>query len=188
MLASILAAGLAGCGNERASAPNGPEAPSRTPVSLRFARAGLQVQLPQNTRIDRELDLPAVFRASLGEPFASAYAYRRTQQLPRNDRELQAARRRLTAVASRRDATYTLRRSRLVTVAGARGVELLGDQTLARRRFTIRSLHLFDGNGEYVVEVAAPVSGFARFDGPVSGMVRRTLKLSGRVAGTSGRP
>ena len=46
----------------------------------------------------------------------------------------------------------------------------------------IRSLHVYRGNAEYVIEVAAPLDQFARFDRGVTPVIKRTLDVSGRIA------
>ncbi len=124
-----------------------------------------------------------MFRAGLGEPFVSAFAYRRAEQVPRNARELAAARRRLVRVTEGRDSGYRLIRSRATEVDGARAVELLGEQTLGRTRLRIRSLHVYRGRAEYVIEIggaARPVRPLRPRASPR--VIERTLDVSGRVA------
>jgi hypothetical protein len=185
ILLAVLAAGAlpaAGCGDATPPVPTGPEAPSAKTVPYAFPRAGMKLRLPANLQMQRQPRLPAVFRAGLIEPFVSAFAYRRAEQVPRNGRELADARRRLVRVTEGRDPGYRLVRSRTTEVDGARAVELLGEQTLGRTRLRIRSLHVYRGRAEYVIEVGAPRPQFARFDRGVTPVVERTLDVSGRVA------
>ena len=180
-----LAAGLlpaAGCGDSTPPVPTGPVAPSAKTVQHDFPRAGMKLRLPANLQLERQARLPAVFRAGLVDPFVAAFAYRRAEQVPRDQRELAAARRRLVRVTEGRDPGYELIRSRTTEVDGARAVELLGEQTLGRTRLRIRSLHVYRGRAEYVIEVAAPRAQFARFDRGVTPVIERTLDVSGRVA------
>ena len=184
LLAALAAGALpaAGCGDSRPPVPTGPVAPSAKTARHEFPRAGMSLRLPANLQLERQARLPAVFRAGLVEPFVSAFAYRRAEQVPRNTRELEAARRRLVRVTQGRDRGYRLLRSRPTEVDGARAVELLGEQTLGRTRLRIRSLHVYRGRAEYVIEVGAPRAEFARFDRGVTPVIERTVDLSGRVA------
>jgi hypothetical protein len=172
---------LAGCGNDRPEVASAPQPPSPRAQRVDVPRAGLAVRVPNNMDVSRTVSPPAVFRATLGEPFVSCYAYRRSEQLPRNRRELDAARKRLVRTVEQRDAGYRLRSSRSITVRGSRAIVLVGDQTIARRRLTIRSLHVFKGQAEYVIEMAAPREQFARFDHTVTPLVERSLDVTGRV-------
>jgi len=185
ILLAVLAAGVlpaAGCGDSEPPVSAGPVAPSTKTTEYEFPRAGMTLRLPANLQIERQARLPAVFRAGLVEPFVSGFAYRRAEQVPRNARELAAARRRLVRVTQGRDKGYRLIRSRATEVDGARTVELLGEQTLGRTRLRIRSLHVYRGRAEYVIEIGAPRAQFARFDRGVTPVIERTLDVSGRVA------
>ena len=185
VLLPVLAAGVlpaAGCGESGSPVPTGAVAPSTKTAAYEFPQATMSLRLPDNLQVDRDERLPAVFRASLTEPFVSGYAYRRAEQLPRTTRELEAARRRLVSVTRGRDRGYRLLRSRTTEVDGARALELLGEQTLGRNRLRIRSLHVYRGRAEYVIEVAAPRDGFDRFDRGVTPVIERTLEVAGRVA------
>jgi hypothetical protein len=175
---------LSGCGNERTSLASGTPEPSGRTRDVRLARAGMQLELPINLDVTRDLKTPAVLRASLGEPFVSAFAYPRKEQLPRNAKELGQARKRLADTTRNRDPTYRLASARATEVAGARTVELLGEQTLSRRRLTVRSIHIYKGRAEYVVEIAAPVGQFPKFDRGVTPLIQRTLRVTGRVRGS----
>jgi hypothetical protein len=185
ILLLALAAGLlpaAGCGDSQPPVPTGPVGPSAKTVRHDFPRAGMKLRLPSNLQMERQARLPAVFRAGLIQPFVAAFAYRRAEQVPRNERELADARRRLVRVTQGRDKGYKLIRSRTTEVDGARAVELLGEQTLGRTRLRIRSMHVYRGRAEYVIEVAAPRAEFARFDRGVTPVIERTLDVTGRVA------
>jgi hypothetical protein len=172
---------LAGCGNDRAQVASGPQPPSDRAKLLAVPAAGLSLRVPSNLDVSRTVSPPAVFRATLGEPFVSCYAYRRREQMPRNRGELDAARKRLVRTVEDRDAGYRLRSARSTTIRGSRAIVLLGEQTIARRRLTIRSLHVFKGQAEYVIEVAAPREQFARFDKAVTPLLERSLDVTGRV-------
>ncbi len=180
ILLCLLCAGLAGCGNDRPPVVASAPPPSGHTREFRSDRAGLKVSLPANLNVAQSR-APAVFQATLGEPFVACFAYARREQLPRDAKELDAARLRLARATRSRDAGYHLTASRAIEVNGARAVELTGEQTLARRRVTIRSLHVFKGDAEYVIEIVAPSAGFARFDRGVTPVMKRTLQVTGRV-------
>ena len=175
---------LAGCGNDRPAVIEEAPAPSARTRDFRSARAGLEVRLPANLQVVAADRPPAVFRATLGQPFVSSYAYRRKEQLPRDAKELDDARKRLATAVRRRDAGYRLASARSTEVDGARAVELVGEQTISRQRVRVRSLHVFKGEAEYVVEIIAPSAGFSRFDRRLTPLVKRTLKVTGRVRGS----
>jgi hypothetical protein len=176
-----------GCGNERFQPKSLEVEPSQASRTVRYPSVGLSVDLPRGFVVRRARQ-PGVFRATLGESFVSVFAYRRAEQLPRDDGELRTARRRLGRTIRERSKGYRPRSSRTARVAGARAIELVGDQTLSERRLRTRSLHLFKGEAEYVIEVAAPVERFGRVDRATTPTIRRTLKLSGKVRRSERRP
>jgi hypothetical protein len=69
----------------------------------------------------------------------------------------------------------------VVKVNGVPGVELRGDQTIFRGRLRLRSLHLYKGNGEYVVELVAPVAAFAALERSSFPGILKSLKVTGKV-------
>jgi hypothetical protein len=153
---------------------------------LRYPAAGLQLAVPERALVERSRR-PGVFRATFGRWVVAGFAYRRREQLPRRRSQLEAARRRLVREVRRRDREFRLVRSRRVRVDGAPAVELLGDQTLSRARFRTRSLHVFRGAGEYVIEMLAPVRRFRGTERAVFGPLVRSLELSGRIRGPGRR-
>jgi hypothetical protein len=176
-----LPAGLAGgCGAEPAKAPRELPSPDEGSRRLVYPRAGISLSVPRSVLVERRPS-PGVFRASSGESFVAAFAYRRGEQLPRTGAQLATARRRLVAEVRGRDGRFHLIRSRVARVAGAPAVALLGEQTLARSRLRTRSLHAFKGNGEYVIEMLAPVRKFERADRTFFSRVTRSLRLSGMI-------
>ena len=178
--AGALCCVLAACGAERQQPPSPEPRPNEPTRTAKYPRAGLELELPERAVV-QDRRAPAVFRASLGQAFVAAFAYRRREQLPRGGSELQTAMRRLVREVRRRDPRFRLIRSRTTRVDGAPAIELVGDQTLSRTRLRTRSLHAFRGRGEYVVEMLAPP---ARFEGAEAGFfdpLVRSLQLSGRI-------
>ncbi len=177
---SLALVALAGCGNERFEPKSFEVDPEQDVRTIRYPNAGVTVDLPRGFGV-RKTPSPGVFRATLGESFVSMFAYRRAEQLPRNEEELRIAQRRLERAIAARSRGYRRRSSRTARIAGARALELVGDQTLSEQRLRTRSLHVFKGSVEYVIEIAAPVRGFARVDRAVTPTLKRTLELTGRV-------
>ena len=171
----------AGCGNDRADGSDLTTVPARSESRVqRYPSAGLTVKLPKAFKVSLA-SAPELFRASLNESFVSAFAYRRKEQLPKSRDELRTARDRLVKAAKVRDKTFDLEKSTLTRAGGAPAIELLGDQTIFRGELRLRSLHVYKGNGEYVIELVAPRSTFDRLDRATFPGIRRSLRLTGRV-------
>jgi hypothetical protein len=169
-----------GCGAER-QAPPDPDAALRSKLERRdFPDAGLSIALPRRIPIG-PTEAPQVFRAGVGDWFLSAYAYRRSEQLPRGRAELVTARRRLIAEVRQRDPRWRLVRARLTSVDGAPAVELVGDQTLSRARVRTRSLHVYRGESEYVLELAAGLRRFPSLDRTTFRPIARSLRVTGVI-------
>lgn len=169
----------AGCGAEQPEIPRQLPPPGRPEALLRYPTVGLEVAVPRRMNVAPR-EVPGVFRASYGPSFVSAFAYRRAEQLPRTDAELATARQRLIAQARRREGSYRLARFQEGTVSGSRAIELLGDQTIGRTRMRIRSLHLFRGRGEYVIEMAAPQAAYERLE-PTFDLIEASVRVTGRI-------
>jgi hypothetical protein len=179
-MALLLVLALPACGHERTEAPE-IEVASNDPVDRHeFPRYGVVVSVPRSLPLQRR-PRPEVFRVYLGQPFVSMFAYRRRERIPRRPGELAAARRRLIREVEERDPGFDLRRSRLTEVAGGKTVELVGDQTISRGQLRTRSVHVYKGGAEYVIELLAPVGEFARMDREVLRPLLASLRLSGEV-------
>ena len=176
----VLAGAVAGCGTERADVPELRPREGEPTRRLTYPRVGMTLSMPRSVAVARRRP-PGVFKATAARWLVSAFAYRRREQLPRNRRELEQARRRLVREVRRRDRRYRLIRSRTTRVAGARAVELLGDQTISGARMRFRSLHLFKGRGEYVIELAAPRPEFRAAQRRLFRPVIRSLRVTGRI-------
>ncbi|CAN5573813.1 hypothetical protein BH20ACT19_BH20ACT19_05670 [soil metagenome] len=182
LLAPALLACLvtAGCGNQRSEGLSLAAEPSEETVEHRYPEVGLAFELPRNV-IVRATEPPGVFRGDFGGAVVSGFAYRREERLPGDDVELRTAKRRLERAAEERDRSFELRDSRTTEVSGSRAVELLGDQTISSGKLRIRSLHVYEGRAEYVLELLAPSEEFARLDPALFAVLRRSLVVTGRV-------
>ena len=180
-LTALLAVVLAGCGNERRVAPElRPELSTQT-QKLDFPAVGLALELPRNFTVS-DTERPGVFRAAFGEATVSAFAYRRREQLPRNQKELDQALTRLEKATQERSQSFDLSGSSTLELDGARAVGLLGQQTISQSPLRTRSLHIFKGDAEYVIELLAPPREFERLDQRLLAMIRSTLDVTGEVS------
>jgi len=176
----LAAFALAACGNERGEAP-ATRVVGQDPVKrLKFPRYGVEVSVPTTASVQRTAR-PGVFRLFLGQPLVSLFAYPRREEIPRRERDLRVARRRLVKEVKRRDPDYELRGTRLTEIGGAKAIELLGDQTISRGRLRTRSVHVYKRDAEYVIELLAPPAEFERTDAEIFEPLLQSLELSGEV-------
>ena len=171
---------LGGCGKGRLPPPALEPEPAAKTKRLDYPAAGLSLELPRNVSVQRRKP-PGVFRGGLGEAVISVFAYPRKEQLPRDDSELRKAMERLGKAAEERAPGYRLRAAGPTEVAGARALELVGDQTISRGLLRIHSLHVYEGRAEYVIELLAPRGDFHRFDREIFPTIERTLEVTGEV-------
>ena len=155
---------LVGCGNERAKAPD--LATPKEPGEIgRFAYPASQVQFsaPRNWA-QRGDAAPRVAVLSSGRASVAIWRYPRREPLPETRAQLQEALAALGDAARGSDPRLAVQSSRLVTVRGVPGIELVAEQTIAGQRRRVRSTHLFARGAEYVVDASAPPEVFARVD------------------------
>ena len=185
-LALLCAGLLAACGNDKAEPDPSLLKPSERTKIVRAPSAGLRVVLPANLA-RQELKSPGLFFASLGRTVVSAYAYRRGEQLPRNNKELEAARKRLVASTKKRDKSYRLISSKATRAGKSRAVVLVGDQTISGEKVRIRSIHVYKGVIEYVIEVFSPVAQFKSVDAAISPNILKALVVTGKFRRRDGK-
>ena len=172
---------LAACGQDRREPSSARPVVASQTTAVRVSRAGLDLRLPANMTITRPKTGTTVLKATLGDSYLAVFAYPRKEQIPRNAEEMADARRRLSRTVQDREKAYRLIRSRATEVGGNRAVELIGTQAFSRTRNRTRSLHVYDGRAEYVIEIGAPDREFARFDQRLHALVERSLRVTGRV-------
>jgi hypothetical protein len=175
-----LACLLAACGADRTQLSADTVPPGAPTERHEYPRVGLEIRLPERAITDKRR-APGVFRSSVGQSFVAGFAYRRREQLPRDGKELQAARRRLVGQIRRRDRRFRVILSRAIRVAGARAVEVVGRQRIAHGTFRTRSLHVYKGNGEYVLDMLAPARDFAGVNRTFFSPAVRSLRVTGKV-------
>jgi hypothetical protein len=181
-LAAVLSACvLAACGTEKTVLPDPDAAPTGSSREIGFPQAGMTVRLRRPITVTRRAP-PAVFRFSMPSgAVVSALAYKRKEPVPATPAELRQARRRLEDAVVVRDPRFRVENARIVRVAGGPGVEVLGTQDLSGGRLRTRSVHLFKGSAEYVLELIATKGSFAKVDSSVFSPMLRTLEVTGRV-------
>lgn len=146
----------AGCGKGPEPAPH-PFAvrPPKGERSEAFPRAGMTIVRPRNWNINRR-SAPGVFELVSGEATVAGWAYQRAEDLPETPEQLDAAKGRLVDEVEKRDPDFELETAEVTEVAGSPAIALEGEQSIAKRRLHTRSVHVFKGDVEYVIEALAP--------------------------------
>ena len=177
---------LAACGEE-------PDDPPRvfqvkTPQGQKradFPRVGMAFQHPANWKLRRR-DAPGVFELVSGQAIVAGWAYPREEPLPESDAELEGAMDRLVDAIKIRDPDYRVRSAAVTDVAGAPAIDVEGEQTLSRRDLRTRSVHIFLGDTEYVLEAIAPPQDYRVVERRVMEPLLDSLELEGEVAEATG--
>jgi hypothetical protein len=177
----LLAVAPLGCGNERSPALGLSAEPAEETKRLEFPAVGLTLELPRDFTVAKATR-PEVFRATFGTAVVSAFAYRRREELPGSQKALEKALERLEEATKERASSFELRGSRTLEAGGARAIELLGRQTISQSPLRTRSLHIFKGEAEYVIELLAPPREFDALDKRVSELIRNSVEITGNVA------
>ncbi len=173
---------LAGCGEE----PDPPppvfevEAPEGRKTT-EFRRAGMTLVRPANWRLRRR-DAPGVFELLSGEALVSGWAYPRDEPLPQTAEELDAAKDRLLEAIDDRDRDFEVTSAETTEVAGSPAIDVRGEQVIAKRRLATRSVHVFAGEVEYVIEAIAPPEDHGLVNRQVLAPLLRSLEVEGEVA------
>jgi hypothetical protein len=172
---------LAACGKEREPAP--PVFEVKAPKGHRtaeFPSVGMSFEGPRNWKL-RPRTAPGVFELASGEALVTGWAYPREEPLPETDAQLDAAKGRLVDAIEARDGDFKVRSAAVSEVAGAPAIDVRGDQVIARRRLRTRSVHVFEGGVEYVIEALAPPADEALVDTRVLEPLLTSLRLEGEV-------
>lgn len=177
---------LTACGEEQEPPPRvfdvkAPKAAKRA----EFPRAGMALERPRNWKLRRR-DAPGVFELTSGEAIVSGWAYQREEPLPESAAQLESAKDRLIEEIEERDPDYRLLSAETTEVADALAIDVRGEQVLSKRTLRIRSVHVFEGEVEYVIEAIAPPADHGLVDTRVLEPLLRSLELEGEVAEDAG--
>ena len=176
----VLAALLAGCGNDRTPVPDLSLVPAPKAFRETFFQAqGVRFRAPTNWRVVPG-DRPQIATVAIGTAQVAIWRYPRTEPLPETRAQLGAARDALVAQIRSRDPTFKVRSTRLVMKPGIRAVQVVGvgtNLTNPRARRSMRSLHAYGGGAEVVMDAFAPPKEFRRIDEQTFGPMARSLKL-----------
>lgn len=177
--ALVAALALAACGRDPLDPPDPSAQTVRLTRTTSFPTVGMKVKTPRRVQ-KTDLERPAVFRIQLGAGFISCFLYRRTEPLPKGRAELTAARERLLVQVREGRKRFEVKSSRLFKVADADAIEIRGRQAIAREPLETRSVHVFKGKGEYVLELLVPPRAFAKANRQVFDPMLRSLRLTGK--------
>lgn len=120
---------------------------------------------------------PEVVRATSGQGAVTVWRYPRTEPLPSTKKDLVNTRRSLKAAAKARDPELELTAALLRRVPEP-AVELAGTGNLAGAKRTLRSLHVYAGGHETVVDCIGPLADAAQFNETICAPVIDSLQLT----------
>lgn len=185
--ALLVALAAAGCGSERGEAPElgetaGPEA------FQQFVLPGGDVTFPYPSNwalIQR--GAPGVATVASGGASATVWAYRSAASVG-SVAAAQGAKDRLVASLEQRDPKFKLSNARATTIAGTPAVVIEGATEIAGRPVRVRSVHLYRGPAEYVVDAFADPKVFARADREVFAKLVAGLRFGGQPQASGPTP
>jgi hypothetical protein len=175
---SPLAVAGAGCGNER-SQPIG-LAQLGPPVSLvNFTAPSADVSFgrPSSWTVSTG-NLPEVAQISSGSAVATVYAYPRTD-LSQSGAGVEASRQRLLHSLRERAPSFEVQASRVLEVDGAAAVAIIGRGRIAGHRVKTKSVHVYKGAAEYVIDAYARPRFFHQAETEAFNPLIATIRLGG---------
>ena len=173
-----LAVAGAGCGNSR-NQPTG-LAQLGAPVSLvNFTAPSGDVSFgrPSTWSVGGG-NLPQVAQMSSGSAVATVFAYPRTD-LSLSQAGAEAARQRLLASLRERAPSFEVLSSRVRKVDGAQAVEIIGRGTIAGHPVMTKSVHVYKGRVEYVIDAYSRPAEFHRAETDAFNPLLATLHVRG---------
>jgi hypothetical protein len=177
----VLAAALlaAGCGSEPQEPPDvGTPGPPGALTELEFDEEGVRLQVPSAWKLQRGPEEgPLLATLTSGRATIAVWRYPRTEPLPRTTKDLEATKDSLIAAVTTRDPEYAVTASRILRGQTRRGVELIGTGTNSGFERRARSLHLFGGGAEVVLDQYATAEEFPSLDADVFRVVAQSLRV-----------
>lgn len=173
-----LALAAAGCGNERAQ-PSGLGQLGEQVSLVNFVAPGGDVSFGRpSTWSVTGGTLPKVAQISSGGAVATVYAYPRTD-LPADATAAEASRLRLVASLAERAPGFEVESSRVREVGGAAAVEIVGRGKVGGERVKSKSVHVYKGAAEYVIDAYARPKLFERAATEAFDPLLATIRLGG---------
>jgi hypothetical protein len=122
--------------------------------------------------------LPKVAQISSGEAVATVFAYPRTD-LPDDVAGVEVSRQRLLVSLHHREPSFEVDSSRVRKVDGAEAVEIIGSGRVAGQEVKTKSVHVYKGAAEYVIDAYARPKYFRRAETEAFNPLLATIKLGG---------
>jgi hypothetical protein len=145
---------LAACGSHRAQPPKlDVTAPPATAVPYTSPGGDVTFSYPQNWAIQGR-DAPGVATISTGGASATIWAYRSVSLVVDPTTAKQALQRFLVSLKTR-DPNFKVTATDVTTVFQRPAFEVRGTTVIQDRPTTVRSVHAFNGVGEYVLDMLA---------------------------------
>ena len=169
---------LARCGNARTPPPN-----LTTPVVPHHARtvtvplAGIRLRVSGNWTLALGQS-PLVMTLSSDQALVAVWHYPRAETLPTTMAALEQARLALLGAARERYGRLRVIRSAVELLHGRHALELSAAERIAGQARCVRSVHVFFGGVEYVIDEYAPLRYFHAVDHSVFSAIKRSLRLS----------
>jgi hypothetical protein len=175
---AVLAAGAAGCGNERSAAPDvSTPGPPLGSIDVSYPKFGIEFIAPKGWTVT-EGSGTLVTTVQTGQATVAIWRYPREEPLPATAAAMRRARKELIAAAKRRDKTFKVGTSRIIRLRKAPAIQLVGRETIGGKRFRVRSTHIFAHGAEIVVDGYAPPKFFPDVDKQVFKKVLRSLRIT----------
>jgi hypothetical protein len=176
-LAALLIA-AAGCGNER-NQPTGLRQLGEQVSLVNFSAPGGDVSFGRpSTWIVTSGTLPKVAQISSGSAVATVFAYPRGD-LPQDPAEAEASRKRLVASLREREPSFEVESSRVREVGGSLAVQIVGRGRIAGEPVRTKSVHVYKGTAEYVIDAYARPKFFRRAETEAFNPLLATIRLGG---------
>src|SRR5207247_3087901 len=122
--------------------------------------------------------LPEVAQLSSGSSVATIDAYPRTD-LPLSSAGAEVSRQRLLRSLHERAPSFQVQGSRVIEVNGAPAVEIVGRGRIAGHAVRTKSVHVYKGAAEYVIDAYARPRSFQQADTEAFKPLLATIKLGG---------
>ncbi len=160
--ALIVALTLSACGAERGQPPSLEQAPAKPGMffKTKLAKGDVSLAYPHTWDLN-VLRPPGVATTASGDASLTVWAYPAVSVVIDNATR-KAALGRLLASLKKRDPSLKVTRTSSLEVDGAPALEIRGLDERGGRRIAVRSVHVYKGAGEYVVDALADRRFFVR--------------------------